>query len=179
MFKKIKHFCLKKFKHLSSEEINVLEWRKKGIKIGNNCHIYSTLPTTRDCFLLTIGNDVTISGKCVFLLHDSSINYPSGGKFTDLLGEIKIGNNCFIGYSSIILPGVTLADGIIVGAGSVVTKSFDHRDCIIAGNPARIISDIKSFFEKNKSKGVNLNGLSQEEIQELIKSSEGTQLVVR
>lgn len=163
MFKKIKNLYLKKVKHMSKNEINILEWRKKGIKIGNDCHIYSNLPTTRDCFLLTIGNNVTISGNCVFLLHDSSINYPSGGKFTDLLGEIKIGNNCFIGHSSIILPGVKLADGIIVGAGSVVTKTFNEPNCIIVGNPARIVSSTREFAEKNEPFGFMLDGLSRDE----------------
>ena len=50
----------------------------------------------------------------------------------------RIGRNCFIGGRALILPGVTIGDGCIVGAGSVVTKSVpDH--CIVAGNPARIL----------------------------------------
>jgi acetyltransferase-like isoleucine patch superfamily enzyme len=54
-------------------------------------------------------------------------------------GEVKIGNYCWIGMNSSILPGVTLGDFTIVGAGSVVTKSFDSGYCVIAGNPARIV----------------------------------------
>ncbi len=53
---------------------------------------------------------------------------------------ITIGNNCWIGANSVILPGVTLGDNVIVGAGSIVTKSF-HSNLVIAGNPARIIRD--------------------------------------
>lgn len=51
-----------------------------------------------------------------------------------------IGENCFIGGRSIILPGVQIGDGCIVGAGSVVTKSVPSG-CIIAGNPARVIRE--------------------------------------
>ena len=53
--------------------------------------------------------------------------------------EIIIGAQCWIGMNSVILPGVELGDKTIVGAGSVVTKSFKDGNCIIAGNPARMI----------------------------------------
>ncbi len=168
MLKRLKNLYLRKVKHFSTNDINILNWRKLGIKIGSNCHIYSSLPNTRDCSLLSIGNNVTISGKCVLLCHDASINVPSEGKYTDLLGKIDIGDNCFIGYASIILPGVKLANNIIVGAGSVVTKSFLTPGVVIAGNPARVISTAKDFFEKYKNKGFNLDNLSKREVEKLI-----------
>lgn len=55
--------------------------------------------------------------------------------------DIHIGNNCWIGINATILPGVTLGDSTIVGAGSVVTKSFPDGHVIIAGNPAKIIKN--------------------------------------
>lgn len=54
------------------------------------------------------------------------------------IGPIRIGNNCWLGANSIILPGVQLGNNVVVGAGSVVTKSFGNN-LVIAGNPARII----------------------------------------
>lgn len=56
--------------------------------------------------------------------------------------DVKLGENCWIGMNSIILPGVELDDKTIVGAGSVVTKSFIEGNCVIAGNPARKIKDL-------------------------------------
>ncbi len=53
--------------------------------------------------------------------------------------NVIIGNSCWIGMNSIILPGVHLGDMTIVGAGSVVTKSFPEGNIVIAGNPAKII----------------------------------------
>lgn len=55
--------------------------------------------------------------------------------------NIKIGNNFWAGAGAIILGGVTLGDNVIVGAGSVVTKSFGDN-VVIAGNPARVIREI-------------------------------------
>lgn len=52
--------------------------------------------------------------------------------------DTVIGENCFIGGQSLILPGVTIGDQCIVGAGSVVTKSVPDN-CIVAGNPAVIL----------------------------------------
>lgn len=53
--------------------------------------------------------------------------------------HIIMGDNCWIGMNSVVLPGVELGNRTIVGAGSVVTKSFKEGNCIIAGNPAKII----------------------------------------
>jgi acetyltransferase-like isoleucine patch superfamily enzyme len=50
----------------------------------------------------------------------------------------RIGQNCFIGGRSLILPGVTVGDSCIVGAGSVVTRDVPPNS-IVAGNPARVI----------------------------------------
>ncbi|MTI70085.1 MAG: acyltransferase [Firmicutes bacterium] len=57
--------------------------------------------------------------------------------------SIKIGERCWIGMNSVLLPGVVLGANTIVGAGSIVTKSFPNGHCIIAGNPAKKIRDIK------------------------------------
>lgn len=58
------------------------------------------------------------------------------------IGEVRIGKYSWIGMNSVILPNVILGDFTIVGAGSVVTKSFRDGYCIIAGNPAKIIKKL-------------------------------------
>lgn len=57
--------------------------------------------------------------------------------------EVRIGDYTWIGMGAIILPGVSLGPRTIVGAGSVVTKSFPDGYCVIAGNPARLIKTLE------------------------------------
>lgn len=56
--------------------------------------------------------------------------------------DIVIGDHCWIGMNSVVLPGVTLGARTIVGAGSVVTKSYPDGHVVLAGNPARPIKVI-------------------------------------
>lgn len=61
---------------------------------------------------------------------------------------IIIGNNCWIGASVIILPGVKLGNHVVVGAGSVVTKSFLDTNILVAGNPAKKIKSLGDYLSK-------------------------------
>lgn len=58
---------------------------------------------------------------------------------TGAIGEIHIGRECFIGARSVILKGVTLADGTCVGAGSIVTEGPAEMGGVLAGIPAKVV----------------------------------------
>ena len=73
------------------------------------------------------------------------------------IGEIKIGKYCWIGMNSTVLPNVKLGDFTVVGAGSVVTKSFEGY-CVVAGNPAKVIKrlnkdECSEFKNENEYNG--------------------------
>lgn len=70
--------------------------------------------------------------------YDDTIEYT----FTNIASPVKIGDRCWIGANSIILPGVTIGDNVVIGAGSIVTKDIPSN-MIAAGNPARIIRENK------------------------------------
>lgn len=117
-------------------QFDIEGYRKAGMKIGGG-RIFSGL-NTDEPYLIEIGDRVTISTGVSLITHDNSaIKVFSSG--TDFVGEIKIGSDCFIGANTTILPGVSIAPNVIVGAGSVITKSFSTDGVVIAGNPARII----------------------------------------
>jgi len=91
-------------------------WGQGGIAIGNDCLIASHVTLTT-------------------LTHDLK-----GARYRDTLVSlpIKIGNNVWIGTHAVILPGVTLGDGAVVGAGAVVTKDVPPRH-VVAGTPAKVL----------------------------------------
>ena len=107
-------------------------------------------------FLVTIGNDVTAAAGATLLTHDNSV-IKCNLNATDYFGRITIGNSCFIGMNSILLPGVELGERTIVGAGSVVTKSFPEGNVVVAGNPARVICTVEEFRAKQQHLCVNLD----------------------
>lgn len=88
------------------------------------------------------------------LTHDASAAFYIPGS-SDLFGSIVIGDHCFLGYGAILCPGVKLAENCIVGAGSVVTRSFLKPGTVIAGNPAREICSIEELRAKNEQYAMN------------------------
>lgn len=135
-----------RIKHCDKETISSY-FRKYGMTIGKNCNICCNIMTSEP-YLIKMGDNVTISGNVVFVTHDNSIN-KIDSSCANLFGYICIGNNCFIGQNALIMYGVSLADDIIVAAGSVVTKSFAENRIIIAGNPAKKIGTWDEFYQLN------------------------------
>jgi acetyltransferase-like isoleucine patch superfamily enzyme len=84
-----------------------------------------------------IGKNTLVAGGVTILSHD---HCKRVGNNQPYLIDTYIGKNCFIAVKSIILPGIKIGDGVIVGAGSVVTKDVPSN-CIVAGNPAKIIRE--------------------------------------
>ena len=149
--------------------------RKQGMTIGKGTKTASQLKTSEP-YLITIGDNVTISHDVDFITHDNSV-CKMYGVAHDLYGRITVGDNCFIGAHAIIMLGVTLADNVIVGAGSVVTKSVTESNVIIAGNPARVVGTWDKFGSKVEGNVIHAGHLQANEKKKLILSSE--KLVIR
>lgn len=131
-------------------EIKLEQYRMYGAKIGRDVRAFSPI-SSAEPYLIEVGENTTISTGVRFVTHDNAaIKVFENG--TDLVGPVSIGKNCFIGMNVIILPGVAIADGCIVGAGSVVAKSVTEPYCVVAGNPAKMICCVKDYKEKNEDK---------------------------
>jgi maltose O-acetyltransferase len=105
-------------------------------------------------YQIRTGSNVSIGPEATILTlgHD-----PRSATFEDRGGDVVIGDRVWIGYRAIVLPGVTIGEGAVVGAGSVVTKNVEPY-AIMAGNPARKIGErISGKSENLKSESGNLN----------------------
>ena len=109
---------------------------KKGVVTGNNCRIQSHSVI---CELVTIGNDGFIGHGVMFINDTFSDGKPAAGNKSKWK-ETTIGNNVSIGSNATILP-VNICDGVVIGAGAVVTKDIKKKGTY-AGNPAKKISDL-------------------------------------
>lgn len=118
---------------------------ERGMKIGKNsdfgdkCVIDQTF-----CWLISIGENVTVSNHVSFIAHDASFQYILG--YTKI-GKIIVENNVFIGARSLILPGVTIGESAIVAAGSVITKDIPPFE-VWGGNPAKKLCDVYELGKK-------------------------------
>ena len=143
-----------------NSEVYISFLRKKGVEIGNGCVIYSPNHTEIDIqrpHMLKIGNYVKITSGVTILTHDYSRSVLCNMRQYGNVGEAAntvIGNNVFVGINSIILMGAHIGNNTIVGAGSVVSGEFEDN-VVIAGNPAKVVCSLESFYEKRKSKEIS------------------------
>lgn len=128
-------------------EPNTETLKGMGLKVGDNfsrqggCIIdYS------HCWLITIGNNVTLAPGVCIMAHDASTKRHLG--YTKI-GKVCIGDNTFIGAGSIVLPNVKIGSNVIIGAGSVVVKDIP-KDTVAVGNPARVICSLQDYLQKQK-----------------------------
>ena len=112
--------------------------------IGNNVGISgSTICASTS---VTIGDNVMIGSGCIITDTDAHpIDWRDRMEDRDahtLKAPVVIGNNVFIGTRSIILKGVTIGDRAVIGAGSVVSSDVP-ADCIVAGNPSKVVKQLR------------------------------------
>ena len=149
---------------------------KKYIELGDNVYIYKgariecidryakvnlspSLKIGKDTtigydFQCLVADECIIGENCLFASNVLITTENHGIDPTSNFGDqpldthpVKIGRNCWIGEKVTILPGVTIGDNVIIGAGSIVTKSIGSN-LIVAGNPAKIIKQYD--FEKGE-----------------------------
>jgi acetyltransferase-like isoleucine patch superfamily enzyme len=154
------HFALANSGEVSAEEAGLIEIGDS-VSVGQRCILTTSGGTVRvgnrtsffsDCLIsgaVTIGNDCLFANNVTVLSGTHQIR--GGGTIREndaawkrspgfsLYDPILIGEDCWLGANSVILPGVSLGKGVVVGANTVVTKSFSDY-VILGGVPAKVIS---------------------------------------
>ena len=143
------------YKERSSSQAYISYMRSRGAKIGDRVTIFSPKTTSIDMtrpWLIDIGNDVQITEGVTLLTHGYDWEVLKGvyGEILGSGGGIQIGNNVFIGMKTTILKGVHVGNNVIIGANSLVNKDVPNN-CVVAGNPARVIMPLDKYYEKRKA----------------------------
>ena len=115
------------------------------IEVGDN--FYANVGCTiLDCAPVTIGSNVLLApGVSLYTAgHPADTGQRVAG--LEYAYPISIGNNVWIGGNAIVLPGVSIGDNTIIGAGSVVTKDLP-ANVIAVGNPCRVIKDTNTVLD--------------------------------
>jgi len=128
------------------EKPDYIEYLKnRGVIIGENVDILDSLIDETYSFLISIGDNVTITGAKV-LCHDASTKKFLG--YTKI-GKVEIGDNVFIGKNAVILPNSFIGERTIIGAGAVVAGQIPPNS-VVVGNPCKIICTFDEYINKHK-----------------------------
>ncbi|KAK6217794.1 hypothetical protein LQW54_003303 [Pestalotiopsis sp. IQ-011] len=113
------------------------------VKFGDNVYVNSG-STWIDTCLISVGARTLIGPNCSFYsgTHPVDPTIRNGTKGPETGKPLTIGEDCWFGGNCIVLPGVTIGKGVVVGAGSVVTKDVPPYH-VVAGNPAKVIRSIE------------------------------------
>ena len=123
-----------------------------GMKVGKNFgRLNGVVLDPSHCWLIEIGDNVTMAPRVHVLCHDASTKTFIG---KTKIARVTIGNNVFIGAESVILPGVTIGDNVIIGANSTVTHDV-LSGSVVAGSPARAICSLEEYLNKETARMEN------------------------
>lgn len=125
--------------------------RRIGCNVGQNVFIGDFVRVDLHyASLITLEDYVHIAAGCRLLCHKRDLSdYKVGDNYADLgykTGEIHIGRGALLGQQCMVMPGVTIGDGAIVGAGSLVVKDIPAWT-IAVGNPAKVVKQIEKREE--------------------------------
>ena len=149
---------------------------ERGLTVGKNFNrLGGTIIDDSHCWLITIGDNVTLAPRVHILAHDASTKNALG--YTRI-GLVNIGSNVFVGAESVILPGVTIGNNVVIGSGSIVAKDVEDNS-VVAGNPAKKIckydeyvlrksEEMKNTVVFNKDYTMNSKEFNDEKKREII-----------
>lgn len=120
-----------------------------GTKVGKNFkRLHGVILDPGHCWLIEIGDNVTMAPRVHILAHDAStktfLNYTK-------IGRVTIGDNVFIGAESVVLPGVTIGNNVVIGANSTVTHDVPDNT-VVAGTPAKPICTLDEYLNKERDR---------------------------
>ena len=137
--------------------------KKVGIQHGERLHLYGNISWGTEPWIISLGSDVFITDGVRFLTHDGgTLLFRDQIPDLEITKPITVGNHVYLGTNVILLPGVTIGDNVIIGAGAVVTKDIPSNS-VAVGVPAKVIKTTDEYLEKIKSESLHLGHLHGQE----------------
>ena len=122
---------------------------KNGMTVGRNFkRLNGVILDPSHCWLIEIGDNVTMAPRVHILCHDASTKKFLG--YTKI-GRVSIGDNVFIGAETVVLPGVHIGSNVVIGANSTVTHNIPDNS-VAFGSPARVYSSLDQYVEKERKR---------------------------
>lgn len=135
--------------------------KKVGVRLKGRLFLYGVQPGMfgSEPFMIELGDNVHITGECQFLTHDgSTLIFRKEVPRLEVTKPISIGNDVFIGYRTIILPGVKIGNRCVIGAGSIVNRDIPDNS-VAVGNPCKVVKSSDELLEKLKSISLGIGHL--------------------
>jgi acetyltransferase-like isoleucine patch superfamily enzyme len=146
-------------------------FRSQGAEIGEGVEIFGANLFTfgSEPYLVSIGNQVTISHDVDFITHDGGLRiararYP--GAY--LYGRIQVADRCFLGAHCVLLPGTKIGTGSVIGSGSIVTGEIPSG-VVAVGVPAKAIKSVEDYIQETRHLWIDTGGLTPDEKKELLR----------
>lgn len=149
-----------------------------GVNLGIDNFVPDKNSWSSEPYLITVGNHCAITNGVRIFTHGGArvarMKYPD----FDVFGKVIIGDWVYIGTNSLIMPGVTIGDGSLIAAGSVVTKSVPSG-VVVGGNSAKILATIDEYIERNRSFNLHSKKLNPIEKKKLLLSISNEKFIVK
>lgn len=140
---------IKEFVYRLRGEYTTEKLVKMGMKVGRNFkRLNGTILDPAHCWLIEIGDNVTMAPRVHILCHDASTKQFLG--YTKI-GCVTIGDNVFIGADTVVLPGVTIGNNVVIGSNSTVTDNIPDN-MVVAGTPAKAICSLEKYLTEEKKR---------------------------
>lgn len=110
------------------------------IELGENFYVNHNC-VILDCAKVTFGDNVFIGPNCCFSTAGHPLDAKTRNQGLEYAYPISVGNDVWFGAGVMVLPGVTIGDNVVIGAGSVVNRDIPSG-VVAAGNPARVLRQL-------------------------------------
>lgn len=146
------------------EKLNPVKYAKKiGVNIKGNVNIYGKVDWSTEPWIITLGSNVHITNGVKFITHDGgTLLFRKYVSDLEITKPISVGNDVYMGNNVIILPGVTIGNKVVIGAGTIVTKDIPDNS-VAVGVPARVIKTADEYFAKIQRESLHCGNLIGEE----------------